>query len=586
MVLHITATNSIKVLTKPCSTRNKRLLFANVLVLAMLMLFSSNASTAENSAPQPVRDTAEIHKLGERMYREGILPDGTPLRGYIRGDVQVDSTMFSCSNCHTRSGLGSVEGQVASPPINGSTLLTPRYLYIDKIKNSISKSRGVTRPAQALRPAYTDDTLAAALRGGFDPRGREFAPVMPRYALNDRDMEILLSYLKKLSSHLSPGVTDNTLSFATIVTDDVTPDDRHAMLASLETLVTINQQTKTQKKLPQFAKMFRMLDTAFFRDISIKTWELKGDPSTWRTQLEAYYQKDPVFAILGGISNQSWQPIHDFCETNQIPNLFPITDLPVISNSDWYTFYASKGYYQEGETAARFLKSNRTGGVSPKILQIVRSTPQGEALASGFTSAWNDGGHGDLLQTVKIPHDQPLDAAELQKLLGHDAPDTVVIWSGDDVVPTLTGVAPNSKLPQVVVSARYLGMAMTTIPPALRSKVLITYPYRLPQDETTFAGYADILSLGKLKHPDEKRIASRTFSLVHIFLQGLKEMKLDYYRDTLLDVLGMRPDQYLPDFERYSFGPGQRYASKGCYIVQLDQETAPRLIKKSDWVVF
>jgi len=51
-------------------------------------------------------------------------------------------------------------------------------------------------------------------------------------------------------------------------------------------------------------------------------------------------------------------------------------------------------------------------------------------------------------------------------------------------------------------------------------------------------------------------------------------------------VLGMRPDQYLPDFERYSFGPGQRYASKGCYIVQLDQETAPRLIKKSDWVVF
>jgi hypothetical protein len=44
-------------------------------------------------------------------------------------------------------------------------------------------------------------------------------------------------------------------------------------------------------------------------------------------------------------------------------------------------------------------------------------------------------------------------------------------------------------------------------------------------------------------------------------------------------------DQEVPLFERLSFGPGQRYASKGCYIVQLSKGEKPGLIKKSDWVI-
>jgi hypothetical protein len=557
-------------------------------VTAVLLLFSTHICAAESAIKNlsVIQDTSASLKQGERIYREGILPDGVPLRGYIKGDVAIDSTMFSCINCHARSGLGSVEGQIASPPVNGSSLFNPRYLFKDQVKNNISKSKGVVRQSQALRPAYTDETLATALRGGVDPLGRMLAPVMPRYALNDHDMTILVDYLKNLSAHYSPGVTETSLSFATIVTEDVSPTDRQAMQASLETLVTINQQTKTQKKLPQFSKMFRMLDTAFFREISIKTWELKGNPSTWNTQLTDYYRKEPVFAILGGISNQSWQPIHDFCETNKLPCLFPITDLPVVSDSDWYTMYASKGYFQEGETAARFLTNSTASGTATKVLQIVRTTPEGNSLASGFTATWNKGKEIGQLQTVELSANQTLDTITLQKLLVQYAPDSVIIWSGSDIITTLTDLTTDGKLPQIIVSARYLGKALTNIPPVIRNKVFITYPYRLPQDEKAFIGYGEILSLGKLKQADEKRIASRTFSMVHMFLQGLKEMKLDFYRDTLLDVLSMRPDQYLPDFERYSFGPGQRYASKGCYIVQLDQGTSPKLLKKSDWVVF
>lgn len=552
--------------------------FTLLIIAFLAMSLTGNAIAADT-------DSAALLRLGERMYRDGLLSDGSTLKGYVRGDVEVDSTMFSCTNCHARGGLGSVEGQVSSPPVNGASLFKPRYLYKDQIKNSISKSRGVTRPAQALRPAYTDDTLSAVLRGGIDPTGKELVPVMPRYNLNNHDMQILVTYLKNLSSTLSPGVTEKAISFATIVTDDVSAVDRQAMLASLETLVNINQQTKTQRKLPQFAKMFRMLDTAFFREISISTWELKGDQSTWPTQLAAYYKKEPVFAILGGISNKPWQPIHDFCETNQLPCLFPITDLPAVSDTGWYTYYASKGFYQEGETASRFLTNSIRDGAGDKVLQIVRTTAEGEALAAGFTTTWNEAGQGHL-QTVRLDQDQKLDAELLKKLLLHHTPDTVVIWTGEEVITSLSELPPETKLPQFFVSSRFIGNSVTTLPDPLRNKVFITYPFRLPEDELTFKGYKEFLTLGKLIQPDEKRIATRTFSMIHIFLQGLKELRQDFYRDTLLDVLAMRPDQYLPDFERYSFGPGQRYASKGCYIVQLDRGTSQKLIKKSEWVIF
>lgn len=544
----------------------------------LVAMFIGNAHAAGTASPEQLR-------LGERMYRDGLLSDGTPLKGYVRGDVEIDSTVFSCSNCHTRSGTGSVEGQVTSPQVNGAALFSPRYLFRDQAKNSISKSKGVTRPVQALRPAYTEESLAEAILGGIDSGGKELAPVMPRYTLNDTDMQILVTYLKNLSSTYSPGATATSLTFATIVTDDVSAEDRNAMLASLQTLVTINQQTKTQKKLPQFVKMFRMLDNAYFRDISIKTWELKGEPSTWRAQLEAYNRQEPVFAILGGISNRPWQPIHDFCEANQLPCLFPVTDLPAISNTGWYTYYASKGFYQEGETAGRFLGNAVRDGAGGRVLQIVRHTPEGTALSSGFTASWNEAGVGQL-QTVTLDQGQKLDAATLQKLLHQYAPDSILAWTDDEIVAALSKLPANTKLPQLFVSSRYIGKAMSSIPGSLRDRIFITYPFRLPEDEKNFKGYKEFLTLGKLKQPDEKRIATRTFSMVHLFLQGLKELRQDFYRDSLLDVLAMRPDQYLPDFERYSFGPGQRYASKGCYIVQLDRSPSTKLIKKSDWVVF
>jgi hypothetical protein len=66
---------------------------------------------------------------------------------------------------------------------------------------------------------------------------------------------------------------------------------------------------------------------------------------------------------------------------------------------------------------------------------------------------------------------------------------------------------------------------------------------------------------------------------------ALMNMKGNYYRDNFFDVIDCIMDQEVPLFERLSFGPGQRYASKGCYIAQLSHGEKPVLIKKSNWVI-
>ncbi|MBV5349820.1 amino acid ABC transporter substrate-binding protein, partial [bacterium] len=176
--------------------------------------------------------------------------------------------------------------------------------------------------------------------GGVDPTGQVFNDVMPRYPLDNRDMAILIRYLEELSSQPSPGILDNEFHFATIVTEDVSEADRQALIMPLQLFITQkNMQMDLYRDFIKFG-FSPTIDMKYaFHRATLDVWELKGEPDTWQVQLAAYYKKNPVFAVLGGISNRNWQPVHDFCEAVRLPCLFPVTDLPAVSSTGWYTFY-------------------------------------------------------------------------------------------------------------------------------------------------------------------------------------------------------------------------------------------------------
>lgn len=580
------------------------------LVLMPLPLCSAGTDTAALPSAE------EVQRLGERMYRDGILPSGEPMPAFIRDEVPVHGASFSCVSCHLRSGIGSIEGQILSPPTNGLKLYKPYYQYnpITPEPNKPPPKSMMERPgAKPLyRPAYTDETLAAAIRFGENPVGRELNPVMPRYAIDDRDMAILIAYLKTLSAEHSPGVSPQEIRFATVIAGDVPPEQRQEMLAILDAVVNDhNTKAKKRNKHLNYGDN-RYVDASFnYPFFTLARWELNGPPATWRSQLEEHYRKEPVFALLGGIASDSWQPMHEFSEQNKIPCLLPVTDLPVISDRDWYTLYLSKGAWREGDTAARYL--DRIGELpkEARVLQIVEESAKSKAVAAGFEAAWKELTRLPPV-TVALAHGERLSPSDLQQTTQKEKPDVILLWTSDQTGAILSELAAGSALPKRVhVSSTLLANRLVQIPEKARPFTYISYPYRLDEGKELFHTNARAWLQKNSAPATDLKISSELFALTKVLLEPFQVVKRDfnpagqgnglvimeeqfemmlhvrrnYYRDYLLDVIGMMADANSLAYERVSFGPGQRYISKGCYVIKLSPGDQPNLIKASDWVI-
>jgi hypothetical protein len=135
----------------------------------------------------------------------------------------------------------------------------------------------------------------------------------------------------------------------------------------------------------------------------------------------------------------------------------------------------------------------------------------------------------------------------------------------------------------VLVSSTLLGKGMFSMGERVRGFTYLTYPYGIsqtPQEKSpTSMGIKNFNA--EANCVPTIRISQQAYILTVILDMAILDMKDNLYSDNLLDVIGMVMDQDVPLYERLSFGPGQRYASKGCYIVQLGK---PGLVKKSNWV--
>jgi len=545
------------------------------------------AFAAEQSSVVAGLSGEEALRLGEKMYREGILPSGEPMQAIVQGDIPVDGSMFSCESCHLKSGMGSVEGQVVTLPTNATELFKP---FTFSAEETIPPWQSMPREIQwtVRRPAYTDDTLATAISAGVDPAGRELSLTMPRYLLEDDDMDILVFYLKHLSAHPSPGVDGTTMRFATVVGEDVPQQDRKAMLEVLNANVDFhNGQMRRQEERVTKVPFYRKKKTFPYRRFALDVWELHGPPETWRKQLEKYNRQQPVFALVGGLVTGEWRPIHEFCEQNRIPCLFPLTDFPVISDSDWYTLYFSKGYYQEGEAAARFLRGH---GEAPKdlpVVQVFRDTPEGRALARGFAET------RELLGQVP-PQDIVYSGAQAPealfwKVLARRHPRSVfMLWLPPaDLTHLEARTVASSHPDRLFLSYGLFGQELYSLPEKLRSFTYITYPYLLPQNADRRAAMIKTwLKFRKIPLTNFD-IQAKMYAAGWMFGNGVKMVSSDYYRDYLLDAFDMMNDENyaIALYPLLSFGQGQRYASKGCYIVQLTAGDQPALVPRSEWVI-
>jgi ABC-type branched-subunit amino acid transport system substrate-binding protein len=520
--------------------------------------------------------TDEALRLGEAMYLKGVLPSGKPLTAVVQGDIKVKGMMTTCSNCHMRSGLGSFEGSVLTLPTNGAKLFSPLMSGQDLPGTGMNRGQ-LDHP----RRAYTDESLANALRSGIDPEGRKMSETMPRYVLDDREMEIMIFYLKHLSSEYSPGVAGNEIRVATVVAGGVPSKDRQALLEPLKAYI----REEWNPMVPELAQVQR---DASYRTLSHDVWELNGPADTWGGQLEKFYQNQPVFALLGGVSAGKWDAVHKFCEKYRVPCILPITDLPEISESDWYTLYFSGGYYQEGEAAAKYLARVFDLPADKQIIQVFRNNSEGNALSSGFMNTWKKLGHATL-QNMLVSASEKTGRAFWQELSDKHRNAVILLWLSPEDLSGIAALGEFQEKPSMVfVSSTMLAGKLSSLPDEIRDFTFITYPNTLPEEQEHESVIVTQWLEAKKIPQANMAISSKVYFLTRVLSNVLINMRNNAYRDYFLDLFDVLEDQTgnAGGYPRLSFGPGQRYASKGCYIVTLTKGPQPRVVRQSDWVIY
>ena len=532
-------------------------------------------------------------ELGKRLYRQGLLSSGQPVSATTQGDISFSGIQFSCVNCHRRSGYGSSEGGNYVLPVTATSLFNPRDLdranLFKKLFKEYQPKRFTARiHMPQMRPAYTDDSLATAIREGIDPAGNRLDPLMPKYRLSDQDMANLIAYLKTLSVRHDPGVDEDTIYFATVVSDRIDPGKREAMLKTMRKFFEwMNNDTRGDLRNPNFSPHYRTEFIKAYRLWKLTTWELTGDPASWQQQLERYYQQQPVFAIISGVLEGPWKPVQQLCESQEIPCLFPHTALPVIDGKAVYSIYFNRGLQLEADIISRYIKMRQNEVATTPVIQLYSDAPEGVVPAH---RCMNHLDHSGQVQMISRSFNNVSELnTQLDALLkANHQPDTLIIWPGRHSAAVFEWLEQH---PAVANTVFMPSASLQSVPQSLsrdlKHGLLFSYPYEKPgaYHPRSYRVRAWMNSRGiEITHP---RLQFNTYYALTLVQYGLEAIVDQFSRDYLVEYIEHEAENALNPgtFPRLSLGPGQRFASKGAYIVKLSADNSAEITPVSDWII-
>lgn len=546
---------------------NRPLIHRFIRAVAACLVVALPAMAAEPAATSQGLDALRMQ--GQRMYREGLRASGAPLAGQGAAQALLSGRNAACMSCHRRSGFGTSEGQITIRPIIGPALLQENAV-------AVRSPRIRARLGSSVRPAYTEALLARALRTGVDAAGKPLDRTMPRYELSDEEVKAMAAYLFSLSAQPSPGVDDKEIHFATVIQPGVAPEKRRAMLEVMQAFVRdkdANMRQDEQRREVGNMRMYRA-----YRKWVLHVWELQGPSDTWGAQLEEQYRQQPVFALVGGLGDASWQPIHDFSERFEIPAILPQVDLPAPAATSQYTFYFSRGVLLEAQVLARFL--GEQGGAG-RIVQVFRAQGSGEAAAAALRAALAGGPAGPL-EDVRL--EGPADQVFWQRVM--DAkPTALVVWLRGQDLEQLRLPDNYAGVPVYLSFNLSGGQRPESVAQAVPDLRLV-YPSDLsPRHEARLLRSRHWMLNKGIGLIDETVQVNTLFTMTivsDVIGHLADSFSRDYFVERIEHVVGQTPMPSI--YPQVSLGPGQRYAAKGSQVVQWAGQGGS-LKPVSGWIV-
>ncbi len=250
---------------------------------------------------------------GRRIYFEGRLADGKPVPAYLGG---ISSPRpVACVNCHRESGLGTTESGETIPPVSWRTLTREEASGFDY---------GRFRSLRRHRQPYDAGSFLRALTQGIDSSGRLLNHSMPRYALTPEQGASLIEFVKTLYAQDSPGVDKDQLKLALVVDTRLPQAQVDQHLAFFDGLLRMkNSESRREELRKRFAPVQKIPQYQSYRKWRFLVWRLSSDPRHWKDELGQLYEHEPVFAFLAPLIGADYFRVAEFCETHQVPCLFP-----------------------------------------------------------------------------------------------------------------------------------------------------------------------------------------------------------------------------------------------------------------------
>jgi hypothetical protein len=519
-------------------------------------------------------------RAGRRFYEAGIGAAGTGVKAVVQGDLQVPSTAMPCTNCHRRSGWGTTEGPLTTPPVVGDVLFSPLTRGTAQI--------GTRSTGPGTRPPYDDASLLRAIREGVDPGGRTLSPSMPRYALGDSDGASLVSYLRALGSVPPPGVTPSTLHLATITSRTADPRKREAVLGVLRAFVELkNAKLRNETRRREHAPWDMKSQYELYRDWEVHEWTVDGDPRDWPRQLAEQYARQPVFAVVSGVADGDWAPVHQFCEDNQLPCVFPQPLLPPDRGvaGGFYSLYYSPGLALESAALVEHLRASSAPG-RPRLLQVARCGSPGATAAARVEALL-----GDRFEVTTRCMGGTTPGAEGWRQLLSTRPDIVMPWLDAGDLSGLgalvaVGDAPG-RSPAVYLSASILGDDIDDLDRGLRAAAFLLEPFVPPDEFDQHAARTLVWLKSRGLTAVDRIAATNALFAVTAVADAVATPRVLTSREYLIEqiehMVGRSPQPTA--FPAVGLGALRRFASVGCSVVKMPAAPGSAFEKARPWFV-